>query len=65
MAEDPLVSTEWLHEHLGDVRVKAVDASWYLPGDPRDPKADFLAGHIPGAVFFDIDGICDQASEIW
>ena len=64
MSEDPLVSTEWLHEHLGDVRVKVVDASWYLPGDPRDPRADFLAGRIPGAVFFDIDEICDQASDL-
>jgi thiosulfate/3-mercaptopyruvate sulfurtransferase len=58
--EDPLVSTEWLHEHLGDVRVKIADASWYLPGDPRDPRADYLAARIPGAVFFDIDDICDQ-----
>jgi thiosulfate/3-mercaptopyruvate sulfurtransferase len=62
MPDDPLVSTEWLHEHLGDHRVKVVDASWYLPGDPRDPKADYLAARIPGAVFFDIDDICDHAS---
>jgi thiosulfate/3-mercaptopyruvate sulfurtransferase len=64
MPEDPLVSTEWLHEHLGDVRVKVVDASWYLPGDPRDPKADYLAARIPGAVFFGIDEICDRASPL-
>ena len=64
MSEDPLVSTEWLHEHLGDLRVKVVDASWYLPGDPRDPKADFLAARVPGAVFFNIDEICDTASDL-
>lgn len=64
MPEDPLVSTEWLHEHVGDVRVKVIDASWFLPGDPRDPKADYLAGRIPGAVFFDIDEICDKASPL-
>lgn len=64
MPEGPLVSTEWLHEHLGDVRVKVVDASWYLPGDPRDPKADYLAARIPGAVFFEIDEICDRASPL-
>ncbi|MEI9965708.1 MAG: rhodanese-like domain-containing protein [Caulobacteraceae bacterium] len=64
MPEDPMVSGEWLHEHLGDERVKVVDASWHLPGDPRDPKADYLAARIPGAVFFDIDDICDRASPL-
>jgi thiosulfate/3-mercaptopyruvate sulfurtransferase len=62
--DDPLVSTEWLHEHLGDVRVKVIDATWYLPGDPRDPRADYLAARIPGAVFFDIDEVCDRASPL-
>jgi thiosulfate/3-mercaptopyruvate sulfurtransferase len=62
--DDPLVSTEWLHEHLGDVRVKVIDASWYLPGDPRDPKADYLTARIPGAVFFDIDAICDRTCSL-
>jgi thiosulfate/3-mercaptopyruvate sulfurtransferase len=64
MPDDPLVSTEWLHEHLGDVRVKVIDASWFLPGDTRDPKAAYLAERIPGAVFFDIDEICDQTSPL-
>lgn len=62
MPEDPLVSTEWLHEHLGDERVKPVDASWYLPGVPRDPKAEFAEARVPGAVFFDIDEIADHGS---
>ena len=57
-----MVSTEWLHEHLGDVRVKVLDGSWFLPGDPRDPKAAFLEAHIPGAQFFDIDEIADRTS---
>lgn len=64
MPDDPLVSTEWLHEHLGDVRVKVIDASWFLPGDPRDPRASYLAERIPGAVFFDIDVICDRTSHL-
>jgi thiosulfate/3-mercaptopyruvate sulfurtransferase len=55
-----LVSTEWLAEHLKDVRV--VDASWYMPDDKRDPAREFEAAHIPGAVFFDIDGIADKSS---
>lgn len=55
-----LVSTEWLAAHLNDVRL--LDASWYMPGDKRDPKAEFEAAHIPGAVFFDIDAIADHAT---
>ena len=53
-----LVSTEWLADHLNDVRV--VDASWYMPDDKREPAKEFEAAHIPGAVFFDIDGIADH-----
>ena len=55
-----LVSTEWLAAHLDDVRV--VDASWYMPDEKRDPAKEFEAGHIPGAVFFDIDGIADHTT---
>jgi thiosulfate/3-mercaptopyruvate sulfurtransferase len=57
-----LVSTEWLAAHLGEVRV--VDASWYMPADKRNPAAEFEAGHIPGAVFFDIDGIADHSTDL-
>ena len=64
MPDDPFVSPEWLHEHLGDTRVKVLDGSWFLPGDPRDPKAAFLEGHIPGAQFFDIDEIADKTSSM-
>jgi thiosulfate/3-mercaptopyruvate sulfurtransferase len=55
-----LVSTNWLEAHLKDVRV--VDASWYMPDEKREPAKEFEAGHIPGAVFFDIDGIADRSS---
>ena len=57
-----LVSTEWLAAHLGEVRV--VDASWYMPGDKRDPKAEFKIAHIPGAVHFDIDAIADTSTDL-
>ena len=57
-----LVSTEWLSDHLKDVLV--VDASWYMPEDKRDPAKEFEAAHIPGAVFFDIDGIADHATDL-
>lgn len=56
----PLVSTEWLAAHRSEVRV--VDASWYMPDEKREPAREFLAVHIPGAVFFDIDGIADHAT---
>jgi thiosulfate/3-mercaptopyruvate sulfurtransferase len=55
-----LVSTEWLAAHLQDVRV--VDASWYMPDEKREPAREFEAAHIPGAVFFDIDGIADHST---
>jgi thiosulfate/3-mercaptopyruvate sulfurtransferase len=55
-----LVSTEWLEAHLSQVRV--VDASWYMPDEKRDPAREFETGHIPGAVFFDIDAIADHTS---
>lgn len=57
-----LCSTEWLAAHLEDVRV--VDANWYMPDDPRNAENDYLAEHIPGAVYFDIDAIADQASDL-
>jgi thiosulfate/3-mercaptopyruvate sulfurtransferase len=57
-----LVTTEWLAAHLDDVRM--LDASWYMPEDKRDPAAEFVAAHIPGAVHFDIDAIADQATDL-
>jgi thiosulfate/3-mercaptopyruvate sulfurtransferase len=59
---DALVSTDWLASHLNSPDVRIVDASWYLPAMKRDPKAEYAAGHIPGAVFFDIDEISDDTS---
>ncbi|MGI8759986.1 MAG: sulfurtransferase [Jatrophihabitantaceae bacterium] len=47
----PLVSGEWLTAHLGDVRV--VDVRWYVDG--RSGRAAYRAGHVPGAVWLDID----------
>ena len=59
---NPLVSTEWLAAHLDAVRV--VDASWYMPDEKREPAKEYLAEHISGAVFFDIDGIADHATDL-
>jgi thiosulfate/3-mercaptopyruvate sulfurtransferase len=60
--ENDLVSTEWLAAHLGAPGLAIVDASWHLPTEGRDGRAEYLERHIPGAVFFDIDAIADKAS---
>ncbi len=66
MTDDPktLVSTDWLAAHLRDPDLRILDASWYLPGTDRDPKAEYAVAHIPGARFFDIDEISDQRSSL-
>uniref|UniRef100_A0A2A3JX12 3-mercaptopyruvate sulfurtransferase n=1 Tax=Alloyangia mangrovi TaxID=1779329 RepID=A0A2A3JX12_9RHOB len=65
-SDDPktLVSTDWLARHLKDPDLRLLDASWYMPGSGRDPKAEYEAAHIPGARFFDIDEISDLRSEL-
>lgn len=57
-----LVSTQWLGERLGDPQVKVVDASWHMPAQKRDARAEFEAAHIPSAVFADIDALSDRQS---
>lgn len=58
----PLVSTDWLQDHLDAPDVRIVDGSWYLPAMPRNAREEYLANHIPGAVFFDLDNISDDTS---
>ncbi len=62
VAADIFVSTAWLAERLGSPGLVIVDGSWYLPDTGRDPKAEYLAAHIPGAIYFDIDTIADTKS---
>jgi thiosulfate/3-mercaptopyruvate sulfurtransferase len=59
-----LVSTKWLASRLGRPHLRAVDGSWYLPTSERDPAAEHAAGHIPGAIFFDLDASSDSASPL-
>ena len=58
-----LVSAHWLHDSLSATDVKVIDASWYLPAAQRNTQAEYLAGHIPSAVFFDIDA-CATPSDL-
>lgn len=44
-------------------RVVAVDSTWYLPNMKKDGFKEFLeVERIPGAVYFDIDGVKDTKS---
>jgi len=61
---DPLVTTDWLAKHLTDPDVRVVDGTWHMPQAKRDPRAEFEAVHIPGAVFFDIDAIADRTTTL-
>jgi thiosulfate/3-mercaptopyruvate sulfurtransferase len=58
------VSTAWLAEHLGAPDVAIIDATFSLPTDKRNAKAEYLEAHIPGAVFFDIDAIADHSTDL-
>jgi thiosulfate/3-mercaptopyruvate sulfurtransferase len=58
------VSTKWLAEHLGEPDLAVMDGTFFVPGESRDAQAEYRAGHIPGAVFFDIDAIADHATDL-
>ena len=59
-----LVDTDTLSRLLDAPDVRAVDASWYLPVENRDALSDYHERHIPGAVFFDIDDISDESTDL-
>jgi thiosulfate/3-mercaptopyruvate sulfurtransferase len=59
---DPLVSTAWLAERLGQVSI--LDGSWWMPAEARSGRDEYLKAHIPGAVFFDIDAIADHTVDL-
>jgi thiosulfate/3-mercaptopyruvate sulfurtransferase len=60
--DDPLVTTEWLAAHLDDPKVRIIDATFKLPGVLPLPIDDYVAAHIPGAVFFDVDAVSDHSN---
>ena len=62
--KSPLVATAWLAERLGEVKLVVLDGSWHMPAEGRDAKAEYVQGHIPGAVFFDIDQIADHKTAL-
>jgi thiosulfate/3-mercaptopyruvate sulfurtransferase len=62
--EDPMVSVAWLAERLNAPDIRIIDASSFMPGTDRDAHREYQAGHIPGAVFFDLNEICDTGSDL-
>jgi thiosulfate/3-mercaptopyruvate sulfurtransferase len=59
-----IVDSSWLAEHLDAPDLVVFDGSWHLPTSNRDAKTEYLAGHIPGALFFDIDDLSDERSQL-
>lgn len=58
----PFVDSHWLSSHLSSPDVCLVDGSWHLPNQNRNAIEEFLATHIPGAVYFDLDLIADTST---
>lgn len=63
-AKNWIVETDWLAEHLSAPDLVVFDGSWHLPTSGRDARQEFLDGHIPGALFFDIDDLVDETSSL-
>ena len=61
---DSLVSTEWLAAYLGEPDLKVVDSSWHMPATARSGPDEYLAVHIPGAAFLDIDEVADKSNPV-
>jgi thiosulfate/3-mercaptopyruvate sulfurtransferase len=59
-----LVETGWLASRLDAPDLAVLDGSWHLPTAGRNARAEYRAGHIPGALFFDIDDLSDERSEL-
>lgn len=59
-----LVETQWLADHLNTPDVIVLDGSMHLPTAKRNARAEYDAGHIPGASFFDIDEISDKSNAL-
>lgn len=61
---EPVVSVDWLRANLREPDMKVLDASWYMPDEQRNPLQEYQVAHIPGALFFDVDGISDRTTKL-
>lgn len=65
MSTSFFVAADWLIEHSDDPEIQLIDARMAPPGqEHRDIKAEYRAGHLPGAVFFDIEALADHTSPL-
>ena len=59
-----LVTTGWLADHLDDPRVRVLDVTGHLDGERHNlARDDYLAAHIPGAVWFDVASAHGELSD--
>lgn len=60
------VTADWLAEHQHDENIQILDARMLPPGQEscRDINAEYLAGHLPDAPFFDIEALSDHTSAL-
>jgi thiosulfate/3-mercaptopyruvate sulfurtransferase len=61
---DSLVSVSWLANQLPRQSVVVLDATLPVVGSNINVRERYLAEHIPGAFFFDIEDISDQSSAL-
>ncbi len=59
-----LIETDELERELDAPDVVIIDATWYMPNEGKDARAEYVEEHIPGAIFFDIDEIADTKSSM-
>ncbi|MGD1861159.1 MAG: sulfurtransferase [Leptolyngbyaceae cyanobacterium] len=50
----PLVSSDWLQQHVADPNLVIIDCRFAL-GNPDSGRQDYQQGHIPGAQYFDLN----------
>ena len=59
-----LVSTDWLANEIGASDLRIVDATWFMPDAGRNAQAEYEGGHIPSAVFMDLEELADANSNL-
>ena len=59
-----LINAHWLKKNINKKNIKILDASWYLPDIKRNAKKEYKENKILGAIYFDIDDVCDKKSKL-
>ncbi len=66
MSTSFFVAADWLAEHIDDPEIQIIDARMAPAGQEalRDMAAEYRAGHVPNALFFDIEALSDHTSPL-